>query len=224
MDMPNFIISFFQLLSYFVFYIPLRIFYLIEGEPPSNIKELKRGSLLVSNHQSYLDPWIVMHKIPFWVGLRLLPIYFPIAHKYMGNPYFSRILKLVGGYDIGATSRENMLGLIYTRRLLSEGKTVFLFPEGKIARNGSEILEFKKGIEFFTKDAKNIIFVRMKGFNEVKLPCFLADCKMALSDVQNIEGKDISVKKLKLIFNSLDNFVARNGVWQFEWQRRFYLH
>lgn len=200
---PDFIISCFQLISYLIFYIPFNIFYTMEGDLPANIKELKRGSLLVSNHQTHLDPWIIMTKIPPSISIKILPLRFPVSHEYMSRLHLPKLLKLLGCYDIGGTSRENMIGFLYTRDLLKNGETVFLFPEGKISKNGKEMANLKRGIEFFVKDPKNVIFARMKGFNEVKLPCFRAKTSIIFSTVQDLSSKDINVEDIKMVFNKL---------------------
>lgn len=201
--MPDFVIKYCQLLSYFIFYIPFKVFYKIEGDIPKDIKKIKRGSLLVSNHQTHLDPWIIMTKIPFSVGIKILPIRCPVCDEYMSNPYFSKILKILGCYNIGKTSRENTLNIFYTRELLQKGETVFLFPEGRISRDGKNICDFKRGIEFFVKESKNVIFARMKGFNEVKLPSFRAKCSITFSPVQDLTVKDADVEDIKMVFNKL---------------------
>lgn len=201
--MSDFVITFFQILSYFVFYVPRRIFYNVQITHPENFWELKNGSLLVANHQSRMDPFLVLSCIPFGLFLRILPIKFPVLHKYMVNPYLSGSLKILGCYDIGKNSRENMVGFLYTRDLLKKGKTVFLFPEGKISKNGDEISNFKMGIEFFVKEAKNVVFARLKGFNKVNLPCFRVKSSITFSSVQDLVVKDVDVEDIKNLFGAL---------------------
>lgn len=201
--MQDFVIKYCQLLSYFIFYIPFKVFYAIEGDLPKDIKKIKKGSLLVSNHQTHLDPWIIMSRISLSVSIKILPIRFPVSHEYMTKQRFSKVLKLLGCYDIGGNSRENMIGFLYTRELLKRGETVFLFPEGKISRDGNEVDNLKRGIEFFVKESKNVIFARMKGFNEVKLPSFRAKCSITFSPVQDLTVKDVDVEDIKMIFNEL---------------------
>src|SRR3989338_54711 len=105
-----------QILSYFAFYFIRRVWYRAEFVLPENFGETKKGILLVANHQSKSDPFIVLSYIPFSVFLRVLPIRFPVTHKYMGKAYLPYILKILGCYDIGETSRENMIGFLHTRR------------------------------------------------------------------------------------------------------------
>jgi 1-acyl-sn-glycerol-3-phosphate acyltransferase len=201
--MPDFIIKFNQILSYFVFYIPRRILFNINITPPNNFGELKNGVLLVANHQSKLDPFIILSCIPFALFFRILPVRFPVLHEYMEKSVSSKILKLLGCYDIGGTSRENMVGFLYTRDLLKKGNTVFLFPEGKISKKGSEVENLKRGIEFFVKDSKSVVFARMKGFNEVKLPSFRAKTSISFSSVQDLTVSDVDTRDIMMIFNQL---------------------
>jgi 1-acyl-sn-glycerol-3-phosphate acyltransferase len=200
--MPDLVIKFNQILSYFFFYFPRRLFYNVDVSLPDNLKELKNGSLLVVNHQSILDPFDVLSCMPFGVFLKILPIRFPVTHKYMRKTLFSKVLPLLGCYDIGETAREKMGGLFFAHKLLKNGKTIFLFPEGKISKKG-EISVFKKGIEFFTREAESVIFVRMDGFNKAKVPCFRKKCNMIFSPVNKLKNKKISAEELKLFFEKI---------------------
>jgi 1-acyl-sn-glycerol-3-phosphate acyltransferase len=140
------------------------------------MRALGGGSLLIANHQSKMDPFVITMHLPFYAYLRILPIRFPTSHDIythpLFNPHFFPLLTFFGCYTIGTTSQSKMLALFYTRGLLKKGYAVFLFPEGKIVKE-KNVQEFQKGVEFFKYDANNVMFVRTHGFHEEKNVSFL---------------------------------------------------
>lgn len=129
----------------------------------ADLATVSRGFLIIANHQSFLDPFIVLGHIPFRIFLKMLPIRFPVHHKFMVQWKWAW-LRLVGSYDIGGTPREKMIGLYRTRALLHSGTTIFLFPEGKIQRD-NQIGELQKGIHFLLAGTTKIMTVRLRGFH-----------------------------------------------------------
>lgn len=157
------IISLVQIMCYVVMTLPLRLLVLARREIDPQIRHLRRGSLVVANHQWSLDPFVVLGHLPFATFLSLLPIRFPVAHKFMKNQYW-QWLRLFGCYDIGATPREKMVGLYRARQLLRHHVTVFLFPEGNVNRSG-QVGELQRGIEFLVTENTPVMFVRLQGFH-----------------------------------------------------------
>lgn len=177
-----------QILSYVLLALPLRIYYRAKRQLPENLDVLRRGALIVSNHQSKVDPFFVLACIPFRTFFRLLPIRFPILDKYYHNSWYNPrlfpILTFLGCFPVGETSDERMQTMFYIRSLLKQGTTVFIFPEGKIMK-GKDIGGLQQGIDFFTKDAAQIIFVRIQGLNGVYHESQQAAraCRVVFSDV-----------------------------------------
>ncbi|MBU3925505.1 1-acyl-sn-glycerol-3-phosphate acyltransferase [Patescibacteria group bacterium] len=186
--MPNFIIIIFQILSCLVFSVITRVFYKTKVILPKNINQLKKGSLLIANHRSPLDPFIITARIPLLKCISIMPIRFPVCHEFMNMPFVSLLLKLLGCYDVGQTKRENMLALFRMRQLLQKKQTVFLFPEGKVCKKGG-VEEFKKGVEFLVNESKNVVFVRIEFSNKIKFPVFVSECNLKFSPVKSFDDK-----------------------------------
>lgn len=201
-----------QFSSYFILYIPLRIFFRSRRVLPENIRLLDRGALLIANHQSIFDPFVVMGNLPLRVFLKLLPVRFPTDHSYMKLPIVGLTLRFFGCYDVGATARLRMCTLLKTCDLLRSGETVFLFPEGSIAR--SEMKEFMQGIEFFIREAHLVIFVRMDGFNEpIAKHFFMSSRSLCYGEVRNIDALEHDARSLRESFDFLTGHAHH-----FEWQ------
>ncbi|HMB08044.1 MAG TPA: lysophospholipid acyltransferase family protein [Isosphaeraceae bacterium] len=102
------------------------------------------GALLVSNHLSYLDAFVLG-----------IPLGFPlnyIARSTLFLPLLGPLIRSVGGFPI---RREGMgaSGLKETLRRVRDGGVVLLFPEGTRSRDG-ELAELKSGIAVLAARAK----------------------------------------------------------------------
>ncbi|WP_422926443.1 lysophospholipid acyltransferase family protein [Singulisphaera sp. PoT] len=104
----------------------------------------KGGALLVSNHASHLDVFIL--GIPLHRPLNY------VARSTLFFPPLGTLIRSVGGFPI---QREGMgaQGLKETLKRLKSGGIVALFPEGTRTKNG-EIGEFKSGIAVLAARAK----------------------------------------------------------------------
>lgn len=204
----NRVIFLVQLASYFVLYLPLRIFFRSHRSLSGTIRQLGRGALLIANHQSIADPFIVMGNLPFTVFIRLLPVRFPTDHDYMQLPVTGQLLRFFGCYDVGATPRLRMCTLLKTCDLLRSGETVFLFPEGSIAR--SEMKEFNRGIEFFIRESRSVVFVRMDGFNEPIADHIIATRRtLCYGEVRSAEDLEHDARSLRESFDFLTGHSER---------------
>lgn len=160
-DIKNIIITTAQIIFYICSFLFIRAALRAKRTLPENISVLTNGSLLVANHQSKMDPFIVLAHLPFSTFRKIVPIRFPVHHDFMKLRRFRYPLSLLGAYDIGGTPWAKMLGLLRTKKYLDDGTTIFLFPEGKI--NQAAVGEFEQGIELFIKDGRQIILVRLDG-------------------------------------------------------------
>lgn len=115
---------------------PLRVFFFFLGRLEVKnwgvLEKLPRSFLIVSNHASYLDMFLVSHLFPF--GKRFFPIYYPASPEH----YFTwkrPFMAALGAYPIykGGTLESVLAG---SARILKNGGRIMMFPEGKIHRFG----------------------------------------------------------------------------------------
>ncbi|MEM6915454.1 MAG: 1-acyl-sn-glycerol-3-phosphate acyltransferase, partial [Verrucomicrobiota bacterium] len=95
------------------------------------------GVLLLPNHVSYIDSFIIYLTCP-------RPVRFVILEDYMRVKAIAWFLKLFGAIPIRKTHAKEAIHR--TVAALEEGDVVCLFPEGGLTRLGV-IYEFKKGFE-----------------------------------------------------------------------------
>jgi 1-acyl-sn-glycerol-3-phosphate acyltransferase len=103
------------------------------------------GVLLISNHQSYLDPVLL--------GVRLKrPLSYMAKSELFRNPVFAWLIRSLGAFpvkqgagDVGAMKE--------TIARLQEGRALNIFPEGSRTETG-ELLPIEKGVGLVIRKAK----------------------------------------------------------------------
>lgn len=105
------------------------------------------GALLVSNHVSYADPFLVGSSVPRFVR-------FLMHRSFMSVPgvgHFSRLMKAIPiAEDDGP--RELLKSLQEAAEHVKKGHVACIFAEGSISRTGN-LLPFSKGLEHIAKRA-----------------------------------------------------------------------
>jgi 1-acyl-sn-glycerol-3-phosphate acyltransferase len=115
------------------------------------------GVLLLSNHVSYIDSFIIYLTCP-------RPVRFVILEDYMKVKPIAWFLRLFGAIPIRPEKAKE--ALVRTAAALEEGDVVCLFPEGGLTRLGVTT-EFKKGFEIIVRKANcPVVPVYMDGLFE----------------------------------------------------------
>ncbi len=194
-----------QIMAYVVFSRFLRYFFRSVNSISDNIGQLKKGSLIISNHQSVLDPFLILARLPFCTFIKVLPVRFPTSHEYYTKLRFFSIL---GCYDIGNTKKDKMANLFRTRQYLIDRKTIMLFPEGKICAS-NDLSDFHLGVTFFVDVAENIVFVKMVGFQRSNwLAVWNPQRQLIFSPVYEYSEE---FKNIDVVKNAIDNLALENS-------------
>lgn len=151
---------------------------------PKNF-DVPRGTLVLANHRSLFDPFLITYHLGRQNWYRAIPTRYPTKSSYARRLVLGSTIKLLGAYDIGATSVERAKKLLFTRELLDRGYTVLLFPEGKIVDKGEVIEEFRQGAKMLFSYDYPTVFVRLSGFNTNSFlrPGTVTDARMHYSEV-----------------------------------------
>lgn len=100
-----------------------------------------RPVLLVSNHQSHFDPWLMGLGAP-------RPLTYLARSTLFTNKYFAKFIRAYGAMpidrDFGRAGLESVLSVLDTN------KAVIMFPEGTRSEDG-ELQEFKPGVSLLVK-------------------------------------------------------------------------
>ncbi|MEP6933394.1 MAG: acyl-[ACP]--phospholipid O-acyltransferase [Nitrospirota bacterium] len=103
------------------------------------------GALLVPNHMSFVDGFILMASID-------RPIRFVVDVAYATHPLFKWLMTAMKAIPIASTGGPRIIlrALRSAGQALDDGEIVCIFPEGQITRTGT-LLPFRRGFERIVK-------------------------------------------------------------------------
>ncbi len=118
----------------------------IEGS--ENCTKPRQQLLIICNHRNLIDSFLTSGSLPFKYFLLTRTIRYPTLKKYV-NSFFYGFIRLFGSYpiEVGVGYEK---ALVYTEKLIKKGQNIFVFPEGKVAKNGHP-LPAKPGIAYLAK-------------------------------------------------------------------------
>jgi long-chain acyl-CoA synthetase len=122
------------------------------------------GACIISpNHQSYLDPFLLVGTLPYRTFRRL---FFVGASEYFATPLLKRIARLINVVPVDPDAN-----LVRSMRAgafgLRHGKVLVLFPEGERSPDGT-VRTFKKGASILaTHLGVPIVPVAISGVHEI---------------------------------------------------------
>ncbi len=110
--------------------------------------------VIASNHQSRIDPFMIMGAIPLRFWPKISTVHFMTANIFF--TFLPLRLFLEGFGCFPAKQRGNSLfGLGFARSVLKRHESVFIFPEGRRTQSG--LLPAKHGVEELARIDKTLI-------------------------------------------------------------------
>jgi len=140
----------------------------IHTEGIQHITETTSGGVIMSNHESHLDP-------PTFIFLsKNYPLHFLVKHTLFYFPIFGQSLWAMGHIYINRSNQANAFqSLEKAAQSIAEGKRIYVFPEGTRSRDG-KLQKFKKGGFHLAIKANVPIFpAAIAGTNEIFPPGWL---------------------------------------------------
>jgi 1-acyl-sn-glycerol-3-phosphate acyltransferase len=129
--------------QYFITLISRPIFYFFFHFKVVGVENLPKDAAVIfaTNHSSKLDPFLLCAALP--LGSRHIPLYFVSREKRFYNSgviekifYGGWLFKLLGSYPAYSGLKDYELSLREHVALLNSGKSVCIYPEGGLSRNG----------------------------------------------------------------------------------------
>lgn len=131
-----------QKIGYVISWIALNFFTRLEINGRENLKNLGKPLILASNHTSEFDPAIFALILPIFS--RLFPLYYVAFSKEKYGQfglrsflYGGKLFNLFGAYPLNYGHKDYEISLENHINLLKLGRTVCIFPEGRITKNGN---------------------------------------------------------------------------------------
>ena len=161
--MYNSFVKLVWIITYIFFWPIIRLRWKVRRIVSPDVFSAQKPLILISNHRSIFDPWIICINLPFRTFLNLLPIRI-LGAKGFVNPA-SRILNSLGIVSLvyflygvrifreGWTFEEKLQPLV---QALRDSETVMIFPEGKI-QHGPELGLFHRGTAYLAERTRSSI-------------------------------------------------------------------
>ena len=144
MKLRNTLFNFFANVFYYIVAVPIlfvvdKVFFDYKVVGKENVAKVPGGKITISNHIHYLD--CTMN------GLINLPdySYFITLESNCNIPIIGALVKLLRGIPIPTKVEEKKKFYQHIAKLLEEGETVHIYPEGEMHLYNQELVGFKKG-------------------------------------------------------------------------------
>ena len=161
-----------QLILFFPFF---RIFMRKKVIGKDNIMDVKGPVIFVANHESYLDPILLLKALPFKFRKSIALAAWKEFFDYKKGRIFHNLLKgliyhvstIFFGAYLFAQTTGILKSLENTGRLLDLGESVLIFPEGRRSVDG-KMFPFKNGIGMLVQEMKvPVVPIKIAGMYEL---------------------------------------------------------
>ncbi len=124
-------------------------------------KNLSSGLIIASNHQTYLDPFLI--SIPIEHKLR-----FMAWDKAFEWPLIGRTIRKLGAFPMSLKEGGTISGLKKSIEILTKGESLAVFPEASREFSDGKLLPFKTGaVKLAIKTNTPILPVAIRGANRI---------------------------------------------------------
>lgn len=155
----------------------LKFFIGFEIKGKENLKGLKGPVIFASNHVSEIDPILVRAALPMFS--QITPLFYVARKNYLDSIegprkyiYGGLFFKAWGAYPTESGKGDYAVSLQNHIKLLNDGCSLCIFPEGKISENG-QLGEVHGGTGFLTATTKaTVVPVIISGAFDLKLKKF----------------------------------------------------
>lgn len=104
-----------------------------------------KSTIIVANHSAAMDPFLITANLRWRQVFTMCPYFFMMHNRFFDYPILRPWLYLHGCFP-AFEHKKHSYGISRASELLSNGRTVVMFPEGKVTLN-DRVLPAKKGVE-----------------------------------------------------------------------------
>ncbi len=139
-----------------------KLFFRLKYHDRQNIPtEVDKGLIIVSNHQTYLDPFLIC--APINRTMRFMA--WDEAFRWRIS---ARLLRMLGAFPVSLKRGGTIRAMVTSIELLKRGETLMIFPEGAREFSDGKFLPFKTGAaRLALETGVPILPVTIKGGNLV---------------------------------------------------------
>ncbi len=143
-----------------VLFVYLRILCGVKIKNKKNIKDVKGGAIMVSNHVHTLDS--VMGAMTLFPKK---PIFTSIKSNFK-LPVAGRLVNILGSMPVPETPSEMKVFFYELSKQVRKGKVVHFFPEGELIQGDTKLRDFKRGAFMLAEETKSPILPIGISFHE----------------------------------------------------------
>lgn len=160
--------NFVLFLTHFIFTIPVRFLFQIESNGKDIIVSENKKYIIVANHPSKLDPFIILAGLPLKTFMKLAPFAFLTTEDYLKKWNYKPFLLIWGCVSNKEKNKVKPLQRLKTQ--LKNKETVFIFPGGELEKRGNTNSP-KVGAVYLEREVKDsfILPVKIKVSNKITL-------------------------------------------------------
>lgn len=162
--MKKHLISTSLIITYLLTSLPLRFIFRIKTNASRISLERNNKYIIAANHPIRIDAFLILSSMPLKEYIKLLPIRFPIADKYINTWYKKMLLLPLGDVPVNKGKNDKILPRLI--EMLKDGQTIFIHPTGSLEKKGRKLTP-KVGTVYIEKevnDSKIIpVNIRIRG-------------------------------------------------------------
>ncbi len=148
MTLPGFT----QKISRFPIEMILRIFTGLSVEGKEKVVGLEPPFIVISNHTSKIDGWVVGSSFPFFNYMTYPATRFMTIKDYLEIPFLELFLRMNGSYPVEKWTGKPIEEILAPSfRILGRGQIVQMFPEGKLVKTKPSDYKARPGIACLAK-------------------------------------------------------------------------
>ena len=137
-----------------IFWILSKFWFRLEVHGAEHLKGLNGPLVMVANHKSYIDAFLVFAAIPSWWRSPILPVRAMGNDGFFKNPFMRLLMHALGSYP-SYRGQGLDISLKKPLEILKKDGVVGIYPEGKRIIN-EEIGFFKRGVGELARRAPGI--------------------------------------------------------------------
>lgn len=132
----------------------LKVFTNFEIRGLKNLKKITRPFIVVTNHESHLDPQLV--GVALFHRPTLFPLRYMTKNEFFRIPVFNLLIWICGSFK---ANRKQGIGksLLTPIQILENGGGVIMFPEGRIIKERPQLGEGRRGAAILALTTKAVL-------------------------------------------------------------------
>jgi len=130
----------------------MRVFFSLSVEGKDKVVGLEPPFIIISNHTSKIDGWVVGSSFPFFNYMTYPATRFMVIKRYLEIPFLELFLRMNGSYPVEKWTGKPLEEILAPSfRILGRDQIIQMFPEGKLIKTKPSDYKARPGIACLAK-------------------------------------------------------------------------